>query len=805
MIETSFQAWAGFIVLLLAANTVGILISRNLPWSVAARQAGMSWSVGIGIAPFIVGLLSVAALAFLPAASHGTHFIFVLVFLGILAGGLTYFLQNKPYSVSEDRLPWNGVEKILLFFVGLWGVALLLNTLFIPLTQNDSLEYATVGRILFESRDLASYPAIDPEGSSSGFFGPWTHPPLYVSLMYLMNVIQGHADEPGLIRMIAPWFALAGTIVVYTFGQLVSRFTGLMAALIFLSTPLFFLGADSALIDPLPILGSALLIAVLIGVEASPARRGAVIGGILGLGLWTHSQAILFFPLALAGVALHYGLLNWKKAVREGFVLVAASLLVGGIPYVNNYLLFGSPISDNPAVFALESLGFKDYFSVARGLDNPVALIQYGIFKGWFALEAFGWTFWFMLMGLVIFTYRLGFCTIKKGFISGISVLDPLQKSLWIMAGILLVYYGGIVASIALGIDLMVKNERYLLVILPLACVFGGYALTRVMSIKIQSSGPCYRSWLLICLLLASVLQVVVLMKFRWGANNISLASMGQDFEEKLSNWPAYQAVQYLREQTPRDALVFSLKPADMYYSKRKMVSYLDERLLPFYKESDTTKAAALLQSVGITHIHSSDYSLPPLYNSSLIEILADPSLSVLEFSAEGSQIYRLKSSQMRAVISSVDLLRNKEWTKQTSLIIGGRKAISNIDVKEVILNKEKISKGGLPFGLFHRDISTTIVMNPISIKGNSEYLVDLAIKSKGFSQISVGEYGCSGELKRKVLLGHLTAASLQQHNFKKRIFIGDGLCEISISIVLVGTSSILLEKAFLIQLFSKN
>src|SRR5438876_320018 len=75
----------------------------------------------------------------------------------------------------------------------------------------------------------------------------------------------------------------------------------------------------------------------------------------------------------------HFGLKNWKKTLLPILFLCSASLLVGVWPYLNNWAIFGSPISDNPAVFAMPELRWNEYFSYARGLNSWAAKIQYGV------------------------------------------------------------------------------------------------------------------------------------------------------------------------------------------------------------------------------------------------------------------------------------------------------------------------------------------------------------------------------------------------------------------------------------------
>ena len=292
---------------MLASSGAGLALVRFVPWSDAARQAGIPRAFAFAIAPFLLGMLAVIALGVFRGASHAFHL--GVVFVGLLLLCSTVVFSRPLHKLERPGTPkpigrWDWVFGGLL---AVWVVLLIVDTLFMPLMQNDALEYATVGRLLFELRDLLAYPALDPAVSTSGFYGPWTHPPFYPALIYITNVFQGHADTPGLMRLISPWCALAATAVVFSMGCLANRLTGLVSALIFLSTPLFFLGAGSALIDPLPILGMTLVLCAVTMVDGTPVRRGAVQGLTLGLALWTHSQAVLLVPLAVFAIVINTG------------------------------------------------------------------------------------------------------------------------------------------------------------------------------------------------------------------------------------------------------------------------------------------------------------------------------------------------------------------------------------------------------------------------------------------------------------------------------------------------------------------
>ena len=228
MIELNLLSSLTFFVLIAVSTLAGLGLSFRMPWSDWAKLWKLNVALGIGIAPFLAGISSVIALLFFPGASHLLHILFVYCALG--AGALLAFKPLRKVSLVKVQIILDSYLLRLIFLI--WVSLLLFNSIFIPLLQNDALEYAIVGRELFQSRSLEIYPLLDPNLGSSGFFAPWTHPPLYVSLIYLTSTLQGHADVPGLMRLIAPWFLLSALYSIVMLGRLLSTNVGWLAGIL---------------------------------------------------------------------------------------------------------------------------------------------------------------------------------------------------------------------------------------------------------------------------------------------------------------------------------------------------------------------------------------------------------------------------------------------------------------------------------------------------------------------------------------------------------------------------------------------
>lgn len=753
LIEISPSAMGILALAMSLCMAAGLSLSQALPWSERAKLVAMPLTTGLALGPFLFGLTGILILGLLPGALHQTHLFGAIgIIVAVLIACRLANRERTRIKGYHKPLPLGVCERILVVALLFVAGALLFISVFVPLTQNDSLEYATVGRILYETRLLGAYPVLDPEANSAGFFGPWTHPPLYVAAIYLVEVIQGHADAPGALRLIAPWFATTAAGVVYSTGALLHRMAGLAGALVFLSTPLLYLGAGSGLLDAQYVSAFALVIAFVSSIKAAPLIRGALIGVVIGLGLWTHSVAILFLPLGLAALFLCHGMGHLRVFAKEAAMTFLFALLFGGWHYWHNIELFGAPISDNPAVFALASLRWDDYFIINRGLDTPVAMLQYGILKGWFAIESFGASYWAMGVGLLGILTR-GRRPAWRAIWRGTCSMAPQISLPYFVYGLILAYIAGTVLSVILGLDIMVKNERYLLSIQALIAIGAGFAFVEATSFVARWTGfglARVRQAAAAALALVLSAQSLVCSTYALGKSGLGFANFGASFSETLKGVPEYQLMEFLRTKSDERSVVLSLKPADMYYAGRRMFSYLDERLIPFYLIEQTETAAARLRELGITHVHVPDYGIPPVYNSALYRILRSPSESDLLISTTGGQIYALTPDHKRERAVADIGPSTRAWSREQHFFLGGRKRLVALATDSAADLKNSTSRTELPFGLFQRNVITFLRLGTADTQRDptllmshpgAEIAIDVELQGAGLVGLLVNEF----------------------------------------------------------------
>jgi hypothetical protein len=778
----------------------------------------------------------IVSMSVLPGASHqvhlfGTFGILVALFL------LRLLKPEVPiFLVGRKSLGF----YLLVSLLFLWIAVLLINAVFLPLIQNDALEYGIVGRELFHARTLESYPVLNPEITNSGFFGPWTHPPLYVSMIYLASIIQGHVNEPGLMRLISPWFLIAATYLMVTLGRLHSTNIGWLSGVLFVSTPLLFLGASGALIDALPVSGVVLLMAVMVGLRHTFPFYPILLGVVLGFVLWTHSQAILCVPLIVVALFVQFGVFHWKRLFAVTLATLSVAILIAFAPYLRNFLLFGSPITDNPLVFAMSELDWPGYFKSARGFSHFLAIAQYGVFKGWFNLESYGGTFWLWTAGSTLFLWQQDRKVLLRIVKYGLDHEDRRSSILWLGLVLAVTYLSGVVVSAAMGIDLMIRNDRYMLIVIPPLAVGAAFfidALCQAMwkQVHCTTAGGLSKDVMLIGYWLITLAFCLQLLIFGWyfGSKDVplkpELVEFGIDgqveqavddgrFARILDNLPSFKIHREMDERIPEEALVLSLRPADMYYAKRKMVSYLDPRLIPFYREPTPGKAVEMLKALGIRYVFMPDYSLPVVYNSSLMSILADPQLSRVVLNEGAAQLYELTADAMVAEKPQDFSPGAFPWTISWSTRYGLKSALTVAGfAPQKYLGGEFKSE----LSLFHRDYSTILSSgyssgllwngpnNAIAVE-SGDYIVRINLSGAGYNTIWLAQFDAFGNpvvsssvnSLKPIRIGDIPLDERRsQIEYVRRVKFDVGTRYIRIGIEKQGRSRLTLEKLVLERL----
>lgn len=789
------------------------------PFLNSRRQVSL---LAFTLSPFVASFCAILALALGPFLFDKSALLIFWCLLLALVIALRFAIAGKkarftaiPAS-SGTLLEVNSPRYLFWFFgflLAAWLILVLMDSTFLPLTQNDALEYLTVANLIADHHSLWVYPAIDPNlEHSRGFFGPWTHPPTFSALLAILNLVQGGASStPGILRLVSPWFLLSAVCGIYVLGRLRSELSGLAAAGLLVSMPLLSLGAGSSLIDSLVVASITLVMLAIVCVDVNSRYRLALIGVSAGIGAWTHSQSLLLLPMC-AGVAFCWFVLHgdgWKKTIGAPMLILGVAILIILLPYARNLLLFGSLVSDNPAVFALPELKWEEYVRASRGYVNWVDIVQYGLFKGWFLVEAYGIVFWLALLAI--------WPTIQSQITNLRAQREQSNTQInveFVALALFTIYFLGVLLSILLGLIIMIKNERYLLIVAPAVSLLAAAAIEDLQStVKRPWLGYSFKVLSLLALssvlLYTAVYRLPQLLVARAAPYSISnedkttllekLKAYDTEIREKnqlqstkgmrssetdrqrisaeaelghslhfdpsknivqrgLMNWSNTWLTNSLEAITPPSARILAIRPADMYYARgRKMISFLDPRMLPTYKSTTLDAAFQELKKVGITHIQVPDYSTPIFFNTQLQYLLASPMLGRLVLDVDGNQLYELNPSGLRLgpTIELIDSAR--PWTIDHSWEIAARKSLLALGSSSNIqFGLPKAKDANLPIS--KRNMSTAMSSglgaNPsktltefnASVSPNTEYILQLRLSGKSYVEASVHQYSASGQ-----------------------------------------------------------
>ena len=165
MVDSLLLPGLAWLLLMGLASGAGLALVGAWPWAAAARASGVALAAGVACAPLLAGLAMVAVLWAWPGAAPRAQAACVFGLLAVVAfAGWVTGATRRAFAAAGDLVP-RGPAAVLT-----WGffAALLIDSLAVPLIQNDALEYATVGRILLSELTPLVEAQIDGQARAHG-------------------------------------------------------------------------------------------------------------------------------------------------------------------------------------------------------------------------------------------------------------------------------------------------------------------------------------------------------------------------------------------------------------------------------------------------------------------------------------------------------------------------------------------------------------------------------------------------------------------------------------------------------------
>jgi 4-amino-4-deoxy-L-arabinose transferase-like glycosyltransferase len=316
MIQTVF-AWILVGLLILAAFPSALWLTRG--------QRILSVTLAPGLA---TGLLSLVmfweGLLHIPFTVVGIAFPYLLI---MLPGWMVFRRGLKREQVIEQPR----IERLPLLLLSVISLAILLNAAYWPFYKDDALGiYARYGRLMFDTQTLVPF-----AGRDDAFYQAY---PMHIPLVYTFTYLASGWPNEYLARVLPALLSIGCLAGAYLLGQaLYGGRAGWLAALLLGLAPTFGRWASSGYVD-LPMAYFYTLAALLLWSlwEKPDMRSAAAAGLMLGLAAWTKNAA--FVGIFLAGCWLLYGWLRGRIALQMVIFVVGICVLVAAPWYIRNWL-----------------------------------------------------------------------------------------------------------------------------------------------------------------------------------------------------------------------------------------------------------------------------------------------------------------------------------------------------------------------------------------------------------------------------------------------------------------------------------
>jgi hypothetical protein len=387
-----------------------------------------------------------------------------------------WMLTVRAIAGDSDPTPERSWLAIGLLALAVSTIALL--TFVTPLYENDALEYATIARLIAEQRSLSAYPAVD-SAVTGGFYGPWTHPAGFPSILALADLLRSGSDMH-LIRAPSVFSAISMALLV---GCCARGISGAVAAAVLIGTPIYLLSTINMWIDSIRVsagFGALVLLCLALASNRAGSMRSAIAIGIaFGLTFFMHSIGVVLIAMASMFI-LVFGIGKLASRLIQVSLVVAVALLCVAPDLVVNFRNFGAPVADSPPLWRIPELGFKDWMLLARDLYYFGGKFENGVLMGFSQRDFYGFSYFAAAIGAVLAYRRLG-----RAFIGDLvrhpraTFLACNERTKWLIvgSGAFLFWLGCSLAGIILGVAEFVKNVRYPYTIQPLIALIAGIGL----------------------------------------------------------------------------------------------------------------------------------------------------------------------------------------------------------------------------------------------------------------------------------------------------------------------------------------
>ncbi len=546
------------------------ILFQLIPSSTAKKNVGVAIPLGMAVMSYSVYVLgSFGIVGRLPLL---TIFIVILAASVILKG-------RRSVTLSSEKAPLTAGDKFLyasiLFFAGISLFGALA-----PPVGTDSLCY----HLGIPSKFIMQ--------GSIGFV-PYTMNSLYPFFMEMLFTAM-EIFSSGVAAKLFHWICGPLTVLIILFfaREVSSRKTGLIAAVLFISSPGIFNGMTYAYVD----VGLTMYITLSVfffvlwdkGKQEKKRDTDLFLSGVfMGIALSIKYSALyMFIPLFL--------LLIWRIIKGKGgktrmlFLFMIPCFFLSFFWYLKSFIVLGNP------VFPV----FSDFFPGVVTFDVSHHMGM-GTGKGLMSLLSLPWN---MSVHPQIFGGRGSQIGVQFFLFLPFVIYSMFNPKKWIRD------ISFLSASYVLIWFFLVQRDRFLYPVLPLLGLLASVSIAGLLS-KYKERNIELRSRVLL-FVTGSIFLVVLLFNGAIGLyhnrHHYPVVFNMETEEEYLSRWVTnYQMAQYVNQNLPEDARILGIGIYKPYYFKRWVVREKIFDLWEQYREKfeDGTSLKAFLKEKGFTYI----------------------------------------------------------------------------------------------------------------------------------------------------------------------------------------------------------
>jgi hypothetical protein len=722
------------------------------------------------------------------------------------------------------------IIKFLFLAIAIGFVRIVWATAWVPPYANDPLEYMTVARLIAGKLALTGvYPPIDT-AVTSGFYGPWTHPPGFVLLMSWVQLLQGDRFAAGAIKFINAYFLAAGAFVVFVHAGGALRYRGIIAAMLYATTPLLLMETFDHHVDIARIaLWTGAFLAVAGWARNTSIAASILLGVLFGLGHFIHSIGMIALPIFVV-LALIVG----KSAVRSrliGIAVTLASAIITVAPDLFvNFRVYGRLIGDHVGLWDFAPLAVAEHIRYARGIYTPYEILMQGLLSPFTRFSLFGIVPWLMLI-FVLAAVVMWIRAKRKS--ARLLLRRSMRPTVFSVSALTwLGFFGITIVSALAGSELIIKNARYALTTIGLSCVLAvlaGDLLFRIARRRMKEERkPAAKSvfskellekpaliritaWavrlrqlsvgglLLVpdfgALFLVLGFNIFIYQQagngYRFANIDSLTVSASDQVKSGMANHPQFRMIARLNRKLDAGlwaptGKVLSFRVGDIaYYGHFGYVSYLDPSLLPAFKADTPAEARQVLTKLGISYVAAPPYSIPEIYNSAIGTLLSDTSAVRIADSDEGYILYELLGSPQTPQTASI----GKEFpilTLDSPMLEPSHLRIRELPDANAPLLLEIPSEltstyHGTPDSILFNgwsDVQSAYFVGTPQITSNGEHIFSTRMSGTGFAQIALTHNGATVQVlweglipaEDRLVSSHFDIAELKDRSSESQI-----------------------------------